>query len=421
VLSRHTVHWTNTTQEHHSTSFTENISGTAGPQRLSKEQALALGMRKDEAYKTAQAEVFDMPHFLYCMRDILQNSAQHTEAESELLSKIQLAATRTSSLYQLKQSDEMKGAEGLTKQLVVNQRLLTEEIANSPIIKNAVLAYQEVMYQVRDSFQAPAQTEPNEQQHRVSQLQKAILHSIGKSFADHSELFKALPRQKYYVRTQTPIQKVIGKTLEHIRDTLREYNPSDKNSPVCSNIQMKTHPSYKTLFRAVEEYRASESELSNSVQLLALKRAREHSSASIPEEDLFQEAMMGAMKAASVYDHTRGFAFTTCAEKWIKQKIMRFIQDNAETIRIPQWLKGQQNKLGGLVESFERVNERKPTTEELYSLAEEVGISKDSVRLILTSGVLSIDCDAFDVNNIPDVSQMKPCENASFHEELERA
>lgn len=52
-------------------------------------------------------------------------------------------------------------------------------------------------------------------------------------------------------------------------------------------------------------------------------------------DDLFQEGVMGLMRAADKYDHTLGYKFSTYATWWIMQSVTRALADRGTTIRLP--------------------------------------------------------------------------------------
>ena len=52
-------------------------------------------------------------------------------------------------------------------------------------------------------------------------------------------------------------------------------------------------------------------------------------------DDLFQEGIVGLMRAADGFDHTLGYKFSTYATWWIRQAITRALADRGTTIRLP--------------------------------------------------------------------------------------
>lgn len=51
------------------------------------------------------------------------------------------------------------------------------------------------------------------------------------------------------------------------------------------------------------------------------------------KEDMFQQGILGLMKAVERFDPERGFAFSTYAVPLIQGEIMRFVRENAQTMR----------------------------------------------------------------------------------------
>jgi RNA polymerase primary sigma factor len=55
----------------------------------------------------------------------------------------------------------------------------------------------------------------------------------------------------------------------------------------------------------------------------------------LTEEDLFQEGVLGLLRATELWDPERGFRFKTYAGWWVSQKMHRAIADGDRTIRLP--------------------------------------------------------------------------------------
>jgi RNA polymerase primary sigma factor len=101
-------------------------------------------------------------------------------------------------------------------------------------------------------------------------------------------------------------------------------------------------------------------ELVNSNLKFVISIAKEYQNQGLALSDLISEGNYGLIKAATRFDHSRGFRFISYAVWWIKQSIIQSLNENARMVRLPANII---NRLSGLkkeIEKFEFENEREP-------------------------------------------------------------
>ena len=86
---------------------------------------------------------------------------------------------------------------------------------------------------------------------------------------------------------------------------------------------------------------------------------------------MVQEGTLGLFHAVGKFDHRRGFKFSTYAVWWIRQALIRAIQNHSRTIRIPSHVHDTLLKYYRAYNALEKKLGRDPTTREI---AETMGI-----------------------------------------------
>lgn len=85
-------------------------------------------------------------------------------------------------------------------------------------------------------------------------------------------------------------------------------------------------------------------------------------------DDLIQEGYIGLHTAAMKYDPECGVLFLTYASYWIHQKMIRYLQQNGSTVRIPAHMADMLSKYRRATRRFQIECGRKPTEKECASL-----------------------------------------------------
>ncbi len=128
---------------------------------------------------------------------------------------------------------------------------------------------------------------------------------------------------------------------------------------------------------------------------LVITISRKYMGRGLPLSDLIQEGNMGLMRAVERFDHRKGFKFSTYASWWIHQAILRALQGQTRTIKVPVYLLEQANRVYKVNALLAKKLSRKPTPKEI---ARKSGISVEVVKRILrsTKDAISLDTPILD-------------------------
>lgn len=82
-------------------------------------------------------------------------------------------------------------------------------------------------------------------------------------------------------------------------------------------------------------------------------------------EDLKQQGYIGMCDAVKGYCPEKGIPFVNYAANWIKQSMLRYIENNSSVVRIPHYKQQKQREYERFIREFETQTGRTPTDQEI--------------------------------------------------------
>lgn len=104
--------------------------------------------------------------------------------------------------------------------------------------------------------------------------------------------------------------------------------------------------------------------------------------AGIEVDDLIAEGINGLVKAATLYRPDLPTKFCTMATWWVRQRMMKYVNDNSHTVRVPSIVSGNIRKYQRAVDDLTGRFGRSPTMEEI---TDHTKMSEDKIRSAVQS------------------------------------
>ena len=165
-----------------------------------------------------------------------------------------------------------------------------------------------------------------------------LLGEMRTRLVELAEQFRSLREQDLSLRSKRRAPRSASGTQRRQRE-LRKVADQRKVLETQSGLSLRD---FLTRFSDVE---AAYSELSDLKNLflnrnlkLVVSVSKDFRNAGVPFQDLIQEGNIGLVRAIVKFDYRRGFKFSTYAIWWIRQALIRSIQNQSRTIRLPSHL-----------------------------------------------------------------------------------
>lgn len=241
-----------------------------------------------------------------------------------------------------------------------------------------------------------------------------------------------------FIATESKITTQLRVTASNICDLLRDGATANREAlinclralniswfflrDICRALGCSHHDrlTYLCLSRALTQMKTARHRLIESNLRLVVFIARKYKNKGVPLADLIQHGNIGLMRAVDKYEYRRGLRFGTYATWWIRQAVVRHIEDASRIIRVPVHASRTVNRVEKEIEQTQCARGYRPCTEDISA---RLLLPLDEVEMAVRSacGVVSLDSHLGDENELFSFAQNTFEEKADMQAALRRA
>jgi RNA polymerase primary sigma factor len=174
--------------------------------------------------------------------------------------------------------------------------------------------------------------------------------------------------------------------------TLREAPSLDRYLREIGKIKLLAPEDEEVLARKIRngDHKALEILVTSNLRFV-VSVAKQYQNQGLTLPDLINEGNLGLIKAAELFDETRGFKFISYAVWWIRQSILQALAEQSRIVRLPLNKIGSINKINKAFIKLEQDFQREPMAEEI---AEMLDLQHIFVEEALNSTNFHVSMDA---------------------------
>jgi RNA polymerase primary sigma factor len=218
---------------------------------------------------------------------------------------------------------------------------------------------------------------------RLGEGEKMRVKADEEVFANARSLLDGLSGTRKGRKRNGSSGKLIGELAEKLCDL-----DEDRTLIGAAMREVQRFNSDRKSSKAQERYKADVAAMAERVRRaknhfiqenlgLVVNVAKRYHVEKMPLADLIQEGNLGLMRAVDKFDYKMGFRFSTYASWWIRSYISRAIVRKSNTVRIPEYMLRDRNRIKRTEEASRVKLGRAPNEKEL---AKELGLSEKRLK-----------------------------------------
>jgi RNA polymerase primary sigma factor len=213
--------------------------------------------------------------------------------------------------------------------------------------------------------------------------------------------------------------------------TIREAESLNKYLREIGKIKLLVSDEEESLARRIRKGdRKALETLVNANLRFVVSVAKQYQNQGLTLSDLISEGNLGLIKAAELFDETRGFKFISYAVWWIRQSILQALAEQSKIVKLPLNKLSTINKINKTFIQLEQDFQREPTAKEISEVLDiqhvfvEEALNSTNYHVSLDAPIIDEEngennlYDVMAINETPDPDSLLM--DSSLKREIER-